>query len=114
MYAYHIGPIDFGWQHLKTVAETARELGGLEAELLTHTEKYAIEEPDIAQFLDDWKTAKQMAGEVGWEGDFRHDPVVFWVPCDGMFRYGFAFKQDNNGSTFVVSPVRNPSLDSLK
>lgn len=45
-----------------------------------------------------------------WEGDFREGPFVFHVPSpgDSGMAAGFAWKQDNNGATFLCSPV---SLD---
>lgn len=110
-YAYEQSPIDHGWEHLKTVEEMAKELGATEAMLRArgenpaHADIYLLDE-----FLTHWHEAKDAALDVGWEGDFRHAPRVFWVPVDGQFTYGFAFKQDNNGSSFVVSPCEMPWL----
>ena len=108
MYTYHIAPIDFGWENLKTVAETASRLGALKAEGRAVAGEHGYAELDVDDFLSDWEAAKNLADGEGWEGDFRQGPVVFWVPHEDGFKYGFAFKQDNNGSTFVVSPVRMP------
>lgn len=36
---------------------------------------------------------------------FRVGPYIFWVPNETGFAYAFAFKQDNSGTTFIVSPV---------
>jgi hypothetical protein len=33
-----------------------------------------------------------------------------WLPYDTEFAYGFVWKQDNNGTTFVASPVPMPWL----
>jgi hypothetical protein len=109
MHAYQIAPIDFRWNHLKTVAATASELGASEAELeATSGGVNGADDPSLREFLDDWATAKAMAGSIGWDGDLRNDPVVFWVPVEDSFRYGFVFKQDSHGGTFVVSPVPMP------
>jgi len=108
-FAYEVSPIDWGWNRLKTVEETAREIGADEALVRAGGgDPMMEEEPTIEQFLADWESAKQAAEEKGWEGDFRHKPVVFWVPTSTSFEYGFAFKQVNNGTTFVISPVRLP------
>lgn len=72
----------------------------------------AMEGPSIDDFLRAWESAKEAASAEGWEGDFRHQPVVFWVPMSTTFEYGFAFKQDNNGDTFVLSPVAMPWLEN--
>lgn len=109
-HVYAIIPIDFGWEHLKTIQET------LVAIASSHDE---IEHPDglntsnARLFLEAWESAKAKASEHGWEGDFRNEPAVFWLPSEGDFDYAFVFKQENNGTTFVVSPQALPWLQSL-
>lgn len=61
--------------------------------------------------LDISSTSKQRG--VAWELDFRGDPVMFSVPCESKFEVGFVIKQDNNGTTFVASPVPLPHLEHL-
>jgi hypothetical protein len=99
LYAYHLPPIDFGWNHLKTVSETITNF--------THDEEY---ECKISEFLRIWELSKNLSEEILWEGDFRESPRVFWIPSELKMIFGFVFKQDNNGSTFVVSPVELPFL----
>ena len=48
-----------------------------------------------------------------WEGDIRGKIEVFSVPAEGMTEIGFILKQDNNGTTFIISPVPLPHLDYL-
>lgn len=110
-HTYHIPPIDYAWGRLKTVDETAKELGGKSAWLQLHG-AYGESAPDedIAVFLASWTDAQAEARRVGWEGDHREKPVVFWLPNDTHFDCGFVIKQDNNGSTFVVSPHPLPHL----
>lgn len=110
-FAYAVSPIDFGWGNLKTVEETARELGSTDAYVKVMGADTLLEEgPTFEDFLRAWESAKEAAYAEGWEGDFRHKPVVFWVPTSTTFEFGFAFKQDNNGTTFVISPVPMPWL----
>lgn len=110
MFTYHIAPIDTGWENLRTVDQTIEDLDTVE--LRANPKGYGPA-PDVS--VDDfeyaWGEAKELAYGAGWEGDFKHDPVVFWVPVTDGFQYGFVFKQDNNGSTFVVSPVPMPWFD---
>lgn len=106
---YEIAPIDLGWEHLKTVRETAAIL--LQRSETTSREN-DIDASDLHVFLRSWESAKDAASDKGWEGDFRHEPVVMWIPNDTEFNYGFVFKQDNNGTTYVVSPVEMPWLES--
>lgn len=111
-FAYAFSPIDFGWERLDSVADTARAIGGDEAFAKAKGGDMLMEEgPTIDEFLRNWESAKQAAYDEGWEGDCRQGPVVFWVPMSTTFEYGFAFKQDNNGVTFVISPVPMPWLD---
>ena len=47
-----------------------------------------------------------------WEGDMGI-PSPFWIPTpedNGGFSVGFVWKQGNNGTTFIVSPVELPHL----
>lgn len=107
-FTYAIGPIDFQWQHLKTVEKTA-------AGLPVSVDKWGDGGPSRSEFLAAWEQAQQEAKLAHWEGDFRHQPVVFWIPNanDATFDFGFVIKQDNNGSTFVISPVELPHLRTM-
>ena len=107
-YTYEIGPIDLGWENLKTVRETSTFL--LEKGLAAGR-KNDIDPSELQAFLKSWQSAKDAASEKGWEGDFRHEPVVMWIPNDTEFNYGFVFKQDNNGTTYVISPIEMSWLD---
>lgn len=107
---YNIPPIDIGWEHLKSVKETICDMVRLSS--LYDSEK-DLDSKELLGFIKAWEAAKELAGVSGWEGDFREDPKVFWLPGDVEFRYAFAFKQDNNGTTFVVSPQELPALERL-
>lgn len=99
---YEIAPIDFGWERLKSVEQTLLEMFDDETC-----------ESDIGRFAKDWHKAKELAKKKGWDGDFRQQPAVFWMPWHELeMVYGFVFKQENNGITYVVSPVKLPWLDT--
>ena len=107
-HTYGIPPIDTFWNQLKTVEDTAADLAAANAR-----ETLALSSgttPSAEQFLEDWRAAQAEAKAAGWDGDFRRPPVVFWVPFDTDFQYGFVIKHDNNGDTFVISPVELPHL----
>lgn len=130
-YFYHVAPIDWLWNSLLTpeIAETilahddVAEDYGLEdeqegqAEVEPHemitcesdeqADAGPVESFAAQKFRRDLEAAKGFAKHAGWEGDFVRGPRVFWLPDpDSMtFRYAFAWKQQNNGSTFVVSPL---------
>lgn len=109
-YRYKIFPIDYGWDNLKTVSQTVADLAIAENR---EGIKHDVNTKKIKAFLKQLDLAKEMAREIGWEGDFRHEPYVFYLPSEGEFVYGFAFKHDNNGDTFVISPIELPWLDQI-
>jgi hypothetical protein len=95
-------PIDWNWQHLtplETFVQKVRDAG--QDPKLQEDEAFSVDE-----ILADWEHAKALAHDKGWEGDFRVGPYIFWLPTETGFTYAFAFKQDNNGTTFIVSPVQ--------
>jgi hypothetical protein len=104
-HVYAIAPIDLRWEFLAAVDATAAEIKAQEQALGSEGD------PSSGQFAAAWESAQDAAGEAGWEGDFRHPPRVFWVPGDTEFDFGFVFKQDNNGNTYVISPVELPHLE---
>jgi len=103
-YVYQIPPIDFGWQHLKSIEETTIDIV---------KEFIDICPNKIKTFLDDWKIAMNIARMKGWEGDFHEKPRVFWIPEDTELLYGFLIKQNNNGTTFAIFEKRIPHLEEL-
>lgn len=115
-YTYSCTAIDYNWDCLPTVAQTARHLGGHAAALSTgHSQSIPPSTENLDRFLDAWKDAKIAAANAGWNGDFMGEPVVIWLPNENFakFVYAFAFKQNNNnGQTFVMSPLELTWLDS--
>jgi hypothetical protein len=109
-HVYELLAIDFGWEHVKTVKDTLLAIASGPDEL-NHPD--GLNAANAKAFLDAWESAKNAASEKGWEGDFRQEPSVFWLPSEGHFDYGFVFKQHNNGDTFVVSPHSLPWLARL-
>lgn len=120
-HVYAISPIDFGWEQLPTVEEHAKRLAALEAECLLdaaiHRGPHISDFPHgtTKAFADLYASALEAARGHGWEGDFRGDstPRVIFLPesdCGITFKPAFIWKQDNNGTTFVVSPYPMPWL----
>ena len=49
---------------------------------------------------------KDMKEQTAWEGDIRGNKIyVFFLPFPSTALFGLAWKQENNGTTFVWSPV---------
>lgn len=111
-HAYEIPPIDINWEFLRTVEETATILAGQLAKERARGENFGAT-VDFDGFIGSWESAQQAATDAGWEGDFRRDPVVFWIPDDSDFLFGFVIKQDNNGTTYVISPVPLQNVAAL-
>lgn len=105
-HVYEVLPIDFNWDYLPTVEETAVILASQEAQALVREgDTSSIPGMDSSRFLDLWRSAQEAARMEGWGGDHRELPVVMWLPTEAEFQAGFVIKQDNNGTTYVVSPV---------
>ena len=112
-HAYYIEPIDWGWSHLKTIDVTLAEIAAGNESDYENPLKNDIRGNDVRHFLDAWEKAKEEAKKVGWGGDFRTPPRVFWIPSGQYMECGFVFKQDNNGDTIVVSPKQMTLLEEL-
>ena len=111
-FIYVIPPIDFGWEHLPTVQDTLKAIkrdediradGGELYDLAYRSEK----------FSKDWEEAVTVAKSMGMSSDFRQEPSVFWMPSELQMEYGFVFKEDSNGTTYVVSQLEMPWLQSI-
>ncbi|MCB5190983.1 hypothetical protein LG198_09610 [Methylobacillus arboreus] len=107
---YKIPPIDHGWHYLKTVGETARIIGGNWAE--AEINGLVADQPNVEEFLESFHIALEAAVAAGYDGIKRNDPVVFWLPDTLVFSYGFVFKSDHGGVTYVVSPKPLPWLNN--
>ena len=99
-------PIDWwqGWTHqkdyLKALASDDEVIDG------SHTD-------GIVAYGEALGEAKRLALNAGWEGDMRDGPYVSALPdldCTGLCPILIAWKQDNNGTTFIFSPFELPWL----
>lgn len=99
-------PIDLGWEDLVTLDEYVERLKNEDDRTGYPFRAFSA---DIV--LNDFERAKEAARKIGWEGDFREKPRVFFVPTETEMSYGFVWKQDNNGTTFIASPIPMPHLD---
>lgn len=113
MIVYVCPPLDHGWHNLQTVADYAKEIGARDAENRAKHGRASLDwcEYTCQNFLSDWETAKELASQKGWEGDFKNDPVVFFLPNETGFIPGFVIKQQNNGTTYVVTPYVLPWVE---
>lgn len=110
-HVYEVQPIDYGWHHLTTVRET---LGMLGVPCEGSDPREGVDSSAALAFLQGWESAKDAAVAAGWEGHFRLEPRVFWLPAALSMVHGFVFKQDHNGRTFVVSPLPLAYLESAR
>jgi hypothetical protein len=108
-HCYHIFPIDFGWEFLPDLKQVIAQAAMQDACWI----EQGISENIAQQIMEDFKFAMAAMRKRGWEGDFRDGPKVFFLPNDTDFVWGFVWKQDNNGETFVVSPRPLPWLSSI-
>lgn len=106
---YLIPPMDSGWM-LFEHAEQARSTTLLREVCGGDDEYYAFE---LSVFDEVLETSKSKAQEMGWRGDISVEPKVFWLPGDCAPCYGFAWKAEDNGSTYVASPIELSHLTKV-
>jgi hypothetical protein len=99
IHVYGLAPVDFwgGWSKPEDVlTDDPHDWQG-------------IQRSDYEAFLE---RAKEIARRLGWEGDMRQGAFLAGIPDPDNSRSTFmlAWKQDNNGSTFVASPFPLPHL----
>lgn len=111
LYAYHISPMDFGWSLMSTTQQFMRTLLDYASPEIS-PKRVASNLADFGRFCEE---ALEAGDKVGWEGDFRgsETPRVMVLPGEVYPYLALIWKQDNNGSTFVVSEVPMPWLDEL-
>jgi len=105
MIVYKRYPIDF-WPGWLTEAQFKAQL----------TKIYITE--DAARILLEYKAnlklARRLAEKLGWEGDERDGPYIAGLPAldSGGHAYLIAWKQDNDGTSFVASPFHLAWLET--
>lgn len=102
MIVYSVAPIDFwdGWHRID----------GYQGYCDDHPDA-GLTKVDVDNFLA--QALRIAKDRLGWEGDFREGP--FWAPMpnrqgDYWPIFMVAWKQDNNGVTFLASPFAIPQL----
>ncbi|RZK42273.1 MAG: hypothetical protein EOO61_05505 [Hymenobacter sp.] len=105
MYIYEMNPIDIwsGWIRLEdAIAEPGKyDIAGSST---STDEKEIIDE--LREKLDYVKYL--LARHTPWEGDGRVYLTSMPTEVDGFLV--FAIKQDNNGTTYLASPIEYPHL----
>lgn len=101
-HGYHVAPIDLGWNDLLTVDAYVKQY--VDAGYPNSDVK------EVRQYFTTLmaRIEKVATESLLWEGDFREVPHIFHLPTEIEFSVGIVFKQDNNGSTFLFSPVELP------
>ena len=108
-HTYVIEPVDFGWDRLQTITDCAVAIGKDEgANFLSDVDIFGY---GLGGFRIAVESAMDAARKAGYDGEPRNPPAVFWLPVQDSFEPGFVIKQDNNGTTFIVSPVPLPHLE---
>jgi hypothetical protein len=106
MFRYEISPIDY-FDGCVTLAEY----------IISMTEKADDDYTYKAVIADLNKEICVLVTEMSkmelWDGDIREGIYVFAVPDDTATKIGFIWKHDNNGCTFVISPIELPHLNQL-
>lgn len=93
---YACAPIDFwhGWM--------------TEDEFISNPRTTELGREAIVEYVQMTNRAYELAKHVFWDGDMRDGPYVSGLPDpdECCWRFIVAWKQDNNGTTFIASPRR--------
>lgn len=107
MIVYQLGPIDvwFGWTHLDDVLATASKPLDERIDLCPYS---------TTTLQNTLTRAQRLAEALGWDGDLREGPYFSRLPENDFYPGSFllAWKQDNNGTTYIASPYRLPWLET--
>lgn len=112
-HAYSIAPVDnwIGWDtYEEFVAKLAQQGHGAEDGRMYVRMECALIEVDKL-----YAQAATMARNIGWEGDHSVGPCFSVLPLPNDYDVApiVAWKQSNNGATFVMSAFPLPYLEGL-
>ena len=109
---YSFSPIDSDWSVVPTVGEfisqqifvmsrpSDDDAGSLEEVISTLELHYPIYE--LERIIETLKRVLRASGRL--EERLRIAPRILWFPGDTEFVFGFVWKLDSNGETFVAVP----------
>lgn len=103
---YIVPAMDAEWD-LWLPIEAARSLLAEQAKGDKEAQDAALRNFDAA-----FDAAKTEARRMGWRGDLKVHPRVFWIPGGKRSLYGIAWQAENDEITYVASPVSMPHLDA--
>ncbi|MCA8950095.1 MAG: hypothetical protein KDE27_11380 [Planctomycetes bacterium] len=98
LFIYSLAPIDF------FIGAVPRHL-----EELVRTEGFQGGDHGV-ELLALLANAQRAFLSIGWDVYHRVGPYYFAIPDTDAMLLGIVVKQDNNGSTFVASPIPFPHL----
>lgn len=108
---YEVPPIDLGWQYAKTPERVIEEM------TVDPNDMFGYMPRDAMDLYVSFLQAEIAVGHIGsgFDGVIRENqpPVVFAIPTENEMLAGFVFKADNNGDTFVASPIPLTYLDQV-
>lgn len=110
LYVYQIAPMDFGWDRLIHVDQYVASLA------ISDKEERLINEEvlfgtGILSFYAFLHRALRAGRKVGWDGNFRDEPHVGFLPASNEPIIFLVWKHDNNGDTFVACTMELPYLE---
>ncbi|MGY4437046.1 hypothetical protein ACVWWO_009523 [Bradyrhizobium sp. F1.13.1] len=99
MFAYALNPIDH-WTGWMTEAQFLAQI------------RAGYMPVDEAGYFAAKNRALDLARSAGWEGDVRQGPFIAGMPSGDERHFLIGWKQDNNGTTYIVSPYRLPWIEA--
>jgi len=109
LYAYQIDPVDTGWEYFITVKDLINKLyEEFKRDADNRFNHHAWFSDgfisQIDEIIKNYNLSLTAAKKVGWEGDMRGEPVIVPIVNEVDCYYGFMWKQDSKGVTYVVLP----------
>lgn len=86
-------PIDLGWGNLQTLSD-----------FIANPVVYSPHEG--AELGKIFEQLLKACMDKGWGGDDSEVARVMWLPNEVQFMPVFAWKEGNNGTTYIASPVK--------
>lgn len=100
MYIYQVYPIDRGWSALQTVQD-----------YIDRPVLYPADEAGDVKAT--WAQLCKIALQEGFGLDSSETARIMWIPSEVSFKFCIAWKEVDNGTTYIATPFEMTWLDSI-
>ena len=111
LYAYRVETIEITWDNLTSCDDYRKKLAiaySAEEDRPTREEHLSA----LVKFESFFKSALEAARRIGSEGNFLVAPHIGFLPGNARMCAYLVWRDDDHGSTFIVSPIEMRWLTS--